>query len=710
MSLEDTMNSLSERYADFKDDTAAFMERNPALQATLRGTAFGAGAYATVALVKEVLDAIEDKKKQKKRKKPKISDDTLVITTPKLASARDFIKEFDNQNCGKASLRQARNSDGTFASGFDVVCEDDKEDVMSKLDKEAQASEKEYRDQYDPTFLENAGDTALGMFGGIAGVGLGWFLTQKTYDYLKRKRLEREIAAAQKEYIDFLQKQSSVKEAATEYVGSYDNIRPVVHPSAFESMVLSSDTTEEPEDNVGGFGSNMLGIAGGTALLLAAASSYLTKKFLDKKFEEGEDDSNIVDRARVKNIVFKTASAEIPVDAVDIVGGMEFMAMIMQAKPNMNEKTAAGFDINAFLDDNAGPDAKPAAADFILSQVLNRGGINTDDPTQSTYGQPGYTENPLDDTSASVLSLFTDKDKGWQEPLFNAFMSEKYRPVREYLARNRVTNWYKGTGFGDTWLGQFIQPAVDWIFGGLSNVMANTEWGKRIMADKMRQEMQRKLDDYNTRGRNGNQGEGYATPGATPGSDGTFVDPTTGKAYRIGGDTGPEPVDQESPPAAPAQAPAEPEPAPAQNEPPAPAEPEPAPAAPAPAPAEPEPAPAEPEPAPAPAPPAPAPAPAPATPAPAAAARRRYPNSWANTDFEFTEGAQIPLTVGGRAVFRAASTKKDPVPEGMSRILVPGTGKPLVTPDGWELQPNPDFPARFVNVPNAVIDAEIEGQ
>lgn len=664
MSLEDTMNRVSERYDNFKDDTAAFMERNPAVQSTLRGTAFGAGAYATVALVKEVLDAIEDKKKQKKRRKPKISDDTLVITTPKLASARDFIKEFDNQNCGKASLRQSRNSDGTFASGFDVVCEDDEEDAMSKLDKEAQASNKEYREQYDPTFLENAGDTALGMFGGIAGVGLGWFLTQKTYDYLKRKRLEREIAAAQKEYIDFLQKKSSVKEAATEYVGSYSNVRPVVNPSAFESMLLNQEPQEETKDNAGGLGSNMLGIAGGTALLLAAASSYLTKKFLDKKFEEGEDDSNIVDRARVKNIVFKTASAEIPVDAVDIVGGMELMAMIMQAKPNTNEKTAS------WIDDIPG-DAKPAAADQILSMVLNGGGINVDDPTQSTYGQPGHSETPLNDMSAQVLSLFTDKDKGWQEPLFNAFMTEKYRPVREYLARNRVTNWYNGTGFGDTWLGRFIQPAVDWIFGGLSNVMANTEWGKRIMADKMRQEMQRKLNDYNTRGRNGNQGEGYATPGLKPGPDGTFVDPTTGKAYRVEEGKGMVPVESQASPdpakPAPAPATAAPAPAPAQNEAPAPA-----PAAPAPAPAQ-------------------------------AAAKRRDPNRWNAEDIEFPDGNPKPHLK--RWVLRAGDADDVvPVPKGMTRILVPGTGKPQMHRDSrWYSGKDPEYPERYIDVPDSIL-------
>jgi len=660
MTASEIKQNLVNFYNDKKDDTAEFMERNPAIQTGLRGMAMGAGAYATLAMVKDVLDAIEDKKKEKRRKKPRISSDTLVITTPKMASARDSFSDIENSNCGKATLRQARNSDGTFASGFDVVCEDD-DHSLSKCAQE----EKPYRESYSPEFLERVGDISVGGALGVAGAGLGWYLTQQTYDYLKRKRLEREIAAAQKEYIDFLTKTSEVKEAK-EYVGTYSDIKPVVTPSLGERAWHSMTTpSEEPENNNGGFASDALGVAGATAILLAAASSYLTKKFLDKKFDEEDSDSNIVDRTRVKNIVFKTASAERRIDVVDAVAGMTIMATLMSTKwPN--EKIAE-------VPENYDPYE-------VVDALFSGMGMPGTDPTQWTYGTPGAPSldpTKLDSVQRAVLGQFNAPETS--DKLMNAVMDDRYREQRKNITRVQARDWYNGTGFGDTWLGKLIQPAADWFFGGLGSLIADTAWGKRIFADRLKKRIGKIVGQQNPADAvNENQGEGYATPGVTPGQDGTFVDPTTGKEYRVGGEAGIEPVEPPAPAA----------PAPAQNEAPSTAS-----AAPAPAPAAPVPAPA-------------APAPAPTQ----AAVKRRNPNLWNVEDLEFPNGNSRP-DAKPRALTAGDDVDVVPVPKGMTRILVPGTGKPQMDRDsGWYSGKDPEFPERYIDVPTQILRPNKGGQ
>ena len=193
----------------------AFLQKNPGIAAGARGTALGFGAYSVSALVNDVLEMLEDRKKDKKRRNPGVSSDTIVINIPrskelsgvdKLGSARDSFVDVDGSEDEKSddgtkkyTWKQSRNSDGTFASGWEFSVSNHVKDN----EKCAQSADPP-KEQYNPQYFEGGFDKALGLSLGVTGGGLGWILADKVHDFIKKKRLKREIAAAQKEYIDFM--------------------------------------------------------------------------------------------------------------------------------------------------------------------------------------------------------------------------------------------------------------------------------------------------------------------------------------------------------------------------------------------------------------------------------------------------------------------------------------------------------------------------
>ena len=464
------------------ENTNAWLERNPAVSAGLGGLALGAGSYATVALIKEVLDLIEDRKKKHKLQHPGISSDTIVITTPKapekLASARDSFTVDTNKGRGHGGFKQARNEDGTFASGWELD--------FNACDSEEEKSASGENNSYNPTMLQDMGDIALGGALGIGGAGLGWYLMQKTYDYLKQKRLKREIAAAQQEYIDFLtygnEKPAEVKEAQEL------NLKPVVQPSLAERATNAVGNFVTDKGNWSAMG----GYAGTLAILLAAASTYLTKKFLDKKFEDTYDASSIPDDTKVKNIVFKTASAEkIAMTPVDAVAAIEFTSLLIGV-PGGAEKTAAWSMPNLIPEDKREL-AKEYQADpyDTTTRMMFEGlGMKGDNWTYNDA-----SGGDLDAARRAALGIYEqDPDR-----MMKAFMDPKYQKQREFMARNALQRWYNGTGFGNTFVGKLLGAPINWLMGVVGNALANTGWGQRLMFNRIRNGVKARTDAYDSR-------------------------------------------------------------------------------------------------------------------------------------------------------------------------------------------------------------------
>lgn len=508
---------------DIVEDIGGALEKNPGIQTGLRGAALGAGAYSVVALVKEVEDMLKDRKKRKDRENPKISDKTIVLTVPgaKVASARDsFIVdgddvEEDETEENKMKLRQARNKDGTFASGWEFSPQNNGYKCAGAGD------EKPPREPYQPGFFEGAGDTALGIALGVGGVGLGWHGVEKLHDYLRKKRLKREIAAAQQEYIDFLMDDAGLTSKTAEEVDLAD-IKPEKGPGVAKTVADGIRTvvpgTGSGNDTVDA-AQGTLGAVGGLSLLIMAASSYITKKFLDKKFNDAYNAKTLDDSPKVDNIVVKTAEAgSIKMTPVDALAFVKFASILIEADSDWNEYENASNQVekNASMEKDAvlpllplialglggtalvggagyaGYRRSPRAArkwsenakpHEIIDTTFNSIGMSGDDPSKWTYDPSNKRE--LTEQQMKQLRAAAPGIRGRRDELLKEFMSDRYRPQREYLAQKTIDDWYdrniRSIDFLHNNFGQWLKPIVSW-FG---NMFANTGWGKTRMFNTM---------------------------------------------------------------------------------------------------------------------------------------------------------------------------------------------------------------------------------
>lgn len=490
---------------DIADDAGAILEKRPYLKAGLRGAAVGAGAYSVVGLVKEIKDLLEDRKKKRKRENPQISDNTIVLNIParKAASARDSFIDVDHDVSNDESeenrirMRQARNADGTFSSGWEF-----RPDCESKC-----AQDNSYpRETYEPGLLEGAGDKALGFALAVGGVGAGWHGAAKLHDYLKKKRLKREIAAAQQEYIDFLMGDNG--EEKTAQAVPLESVTPMQEAGPVSKVInFVGDITPAPVGRAGlkSTFQNTVGLTGGLALLIMAASSYITKKFMDKKFNDAYNAKTLDDSPKVDRIVVKTAEAEsIEMTPADALAFVKFASILMEAESPWfeYENAAAAVEKKAGMEKDAllplapllgsalenNPTvtkywAEHASPEKVIDKAFDSIGLGGDDPSAWTYDPSKKTQltgQQLEGLRAAAPSL-----RGNRDALLKSFMSDRYRPQREFLAQKTIDDWYdRNIGSNDFLhnnFGQWLKPLVGW----LGKTFAGTSWGKNMMFNKM---------------------------------------------------------------------------------------------------------------------------------------------------------------------------------------------------------------------------------
>ena len=479
--------------------TTAFLNSHPYIDTGLKATGFGAGAYATMALIREFLDMMDDRKDEKRRNKPKTDKDTIVITLPntvKGASAREAILEYakirrkpPEDEDAKSEVRQARNADGTFARGFDVTLSKDAAEKRAILGME-----------FD---LGRAGGIGMDLASAAGGTVVGWLLMQQVHDFLKQKRLKREIAAAQKEYIDTLMPKAA--ETAPAFSPDYSGLTPANAAPPSPKSPLQSGA----EQFTGG--------VFGLSLLLAMASSVITKKWLDDRFKDPQVPK---DKTKVKNIVFKTASGGPPLecDAVDVIAYAKVASIAMELPV---EKVAA--DGNTFmfygtpisadeLDYLSGlpgiNEAVLRTAKGAVPQIFNGLGMSGEDQSKWKFDTTFGGNSQIDPAHANILRMLLRPPDGVpdsfktlahdaKEAFQNEFMDPKYAPQRTFIARNVIgqhLNRFNNSELGKSWVGQMLSPLLTWLGNTGADYLGNSGWGSRYMYDQMEQSLVDRLN------------------------------------------------------------------------------------------------------------------------------------------------------------------------------------------------------------------------
>lgn len=320
-----------------------------------KGLGYGIAAGSAVELARFIVGAIDDYKAQKKRTHPKIDRNTIVLTLPKKPVAE--LSE-------KASSARDQFDDDKASRGKDVKIENTSRDTLGRftpgwLSKKAQSwpwwllagagatatvgnmdPAKEAIKKAPGEFMDHTGT----ILGGVAGLSLGYVLARKIAQKIEEKRLEREIAAAQKEYIGILQNKAAsydilpvlpAEKKADSIMGDSGQPFESSHGNpSWTGRALASgakalvDAVADKDNAVNkaihdaveplapatakGIEYGTWAFSAGTAatILTALSIAYVTKKMLDKKYGNPNSKKDVVPRNT--RVLFKTSSAEEP--------------------------------------------------------------------------------------------------------------------------------------------------------------------------------------------------------------------------------------------------------------------------------------------------------------------------------------------------------------------------------------------------------------
>ena len=313
-----------------------------------KGAIIGGATSAAIVLARDFVHALEDAKAEKKRRHPHTDANTIVINIPKqleakAASAREGFENVPALESKTISLSDtSRDVKGRFTPAWLSKAAQTKPSQTVPWLTALVAGMAPYMEKTRGAFaklpglaMEHSGD----ILGAAGGTVLGYLVIRKLHDNLEKKRLEREIAEAQQEYVDLLQKKSeydilkdveavlpAVKSAEVvqlngdtgglvQGIKNYfstvmDTNNPAPKPTSLAGKALQA-AGKSVDDQLAWLTENAGGWVGGATLatttLLALTTAYVTKKLMDKKFGDSSGSKAKFTPKQTK-ILFKTSA------------------------------------------------------------------------------------------------------------------------------------------------------------------------------------------------------------------------------------------------------------------------------------------------------------------------------------------------------------------------------------------------------------------
>lgn len=344
-----------------------------------KGLLAGAGASAALVMARDFIQALEDAKAEKRRRNPHTGPNTIVINIPKqdatekLSSARDAFSDVSPKDSKTVPLdRPQRDGKGRFTPNWVA---------KTSLGKQAYSNARFWLGAADRAAKGGAGAAGLGLIyhndklrdalaqapqqvvehaADITGASLGavggYILVKKLHDMLEKKRLEREIAEAQEEYVDLLHKKSEYDILSG--IDGDDGIVKASQDGGFNPSERPSDLARGISDVFRAFttpgqkvqaksqlgkalaaGANVIAdplaklteestwLGGGviaSGALLALTSAYVTKKILEKKFKDQQQQAKFTPPQT--KIMFKTsADHSVEIEPETAIAAMSFI-------------------------------------------------------------------------------------------------------------------------------------------------------------------------------------------------------------------------------------------------------------------------------------------------------------------------------------------------------------------------------------------------
>lgn len=293
--IKDILAAAKPKLDSVKASLGTFSKDHPVLHTALQYGSIGAGAAATAALIRELRSAMDEREKEKRRNKVEIEPGTIVLRVP-----RSRLRKTDKYASAKCPgcHETVAAVDAPSDTVVDVrknqaapkgVQRDVRGRFVSKGLVRVNPSEK--KGEYSDT---GVGARTAEILAAVTAAAGGYYGVEKLRQYLEQRRLRKQIAAAQNEYVGLLDggKQASAEDGFASLVYSVLPFPPMSKEAGFGDFLR----------NVGNQSKNVTAAGLATLIAMTLGSGYLTKRILEQKFDPPEEEDEPV---KVNRIMFK---------------------------------------------------------------------------------------------------------------------------------------------------------------------------------------------------------------------------------------------------------------------------------------------------------------------------------------------------------------------------------------------------------------------
>lgn len=269
-----------------------FSKEHPVASSFITFGSAGGAAAALSGLIRDLHTAMEDRKKRKKMLEEDIDPSTIVLRIPKKKAGKIAIAE----DCSCADPEVCEAQKGTHDKVVRKQALLQKEMHVGSYPTAGTQRDLhgQFTDAGEKIASTGAVNRAMQIVAGIGGGAAGFMAIKKLHEKLEQKRLKKQIAAAQQEYLSLID--GSSKYAS---VGKAFLCNDSIYGSGMDKKAgIIRHIMNLPED-----GKNLTATALASYIMMALGAGYVTNRVLKSKFDQEEPEE---EAPKISRVLFKT--------------------------------------------------------------------------------------------------------------------------------------------------------------------------------------------------------------------------------------------------------------------------------------------------------------------------------------------------------------------------------------------------------------------
>jgi hypothetical protein len=390
---------------------------NPTLATGLKSIAVGGSIAATLALIRQLAEANRQRKEKERRESDAISPNTIVLRVRKNKDGYGGGEKYAEAVCqGKTVKVEPTTSSREIRPTASVHTREPNGRFTEDIGKEKSAG-----------FLTDSVSGAGDILAAGGGAVLGYALVSKLAQRLEQKRLEKQIAAAQTEYVNLLdgkQEKSAETKTFSRLFLFDDSTIPAIEVSLHKQAGVPTDIYDVFANTprvAQGMTSGMIA----AWILGAGASAYVAKRLLENKFDKEEEE----EPEKPTRIIFKAGEdssgklTEFEISPDKLLATVGIMRECIADSVPEGVKLAADVPDYSFLDDIA---RMEGGKQWLLDRYAMNKGLSRPDTKDlklplSLLIRHGHTLADVRDNldkhipaiNSKVLSIMQKDPEGW---------------------------------------------------------------------------------------------------------------------------------------------------------------------------------------------------------------------------------------------------------------------------------------------------------